>query len=163
MGIGAKVASVLVVGLVAAGVGHEAIKAIGAKDSSSSPAPAALNQGDSLFSSVSLLTGGASSIGNVLARSASNPRRPGDRSHGSKTGHWEAGAANGGSGGSESAAGAPPTHQVEGVVQQVVDAVPKPPVQLPQLPQLPPPPVQLPPPPPLLPPPPRVPELPQIP
>jgi hypothetical protein len=143
MGIGAKVATVLVAGLVATGIGREAVKAVGAKETST-PASATAPVDVSAFSAVSLLTrgsAGASPFENPEAR----------RAHRSQASH----RAQGGTGQSTTAGGttlAPPTHEVQGAVQNVVGALPQvplPPVQLPQPPQLPTLPVQLPPPPPL--------------
>jgi RNA polymerase sigma factor (sigma-70 family) len=159
MGIGAKVATVLVAGLVATGIAVEAVK-VSAKDKSPPARPSAFVDGGT-FSAVSLLTGGgagASPIDSALAGRLPTSRR-------SKTRHSQ-GASGGAQGTTAGATIVPPTQEVEGVVQTVVGVLPPPLVQLPpppelpalpvQLPPLPPPPPlpPLPPPPPLLPPPP---------
>jgi RNA polymerase sigma factor (sigma-70 family) len=161
MGIGAKVATVLVAGLVATGIGREAVKAVGANDTSSTARPTAYVDGGT-FSAVSLLTGGGASASPIDSALA-GPHRARRSSHGSKatSNSQEAGGANG-------TTIVPPTHEVEGTVQNIVAGlpqVPPPPVQLPQPPELPTLPVQLPPPPPLLPPPPLppVPPVPPVP
>jgi RNA polymerase sigma factor (sigma-70 family) len=167
MGIGAKLATVLVAGVVATGIGIGAVK-VAANDTSVPASPAAF-VGGSTFSAVSLLTGDGSStsaIDNALAG-----RRPAARgsSRRSKTTQGQTGGTAQGT--TAGAATVPPSHEIEGVVQTVVGLLPPPlqlppppelpalpalPVQLPPVPPLPPPPPlpPLPPPPPLLPPPP---------
>jgi RNA polymerase sigma factor (sigma-70 family) len=155
LGIGTKVATVLVAGLVATGIGREAVEAVAAKGTSSPASPSAFVDG-STFSAVSLLTGrgaGASPIDSAAAGAPAEARR---RSHRSKAIHSaQAGAAHGTTAGVPIA---PPTHEVEGTVQTIVDAVPQLPVELPQPPELPTLPVELP-----LPPPPPLPPLPPLP
>ncbi|HMI99502.1 MAG TPA: sigma-70 family RNA polymerase sigma factor [Gaiellaceae bacterium] len=159
MGIGAKVATVLVAGLVAAGIGREAVKAVGGNEKSP-PASATAPVDVSAFSAVSLLTRGSAGRSPFESPEA---RRTSHRSKASR--RAQAGTAQGTTAGATTA---PPTHEVQGAVKNVVAALPQvplPPVQLPQPPQLPALPVQLPPPPPLppLPPVPPVPPPPPLP
>jgi RNA polymerase sigma factor (sigma-70 family) len=158
MGFGAKVATVLVAGVVATGIGREVVKTGVAKDTSS-PAGSTAYVGGSRFSAVSLLTGdgpGTSSFDSAHAGRLPNSRRRAQRSETTHT--QEAGGTQGTNAGATTA---PPTHEVEGVVETVVGALPlpPPPVQLPPAPELPALPVQLPP----LPPPPPLPPLPPLP
>ncbi len=152
MGIGAKVATVLAAGLVATGIGREAVNAVAAKDTTSKTTPASFAMGTD-FSAVSLLTGRPVSLFTEAAAGA--PRRsearraePKGRPHGSKTRsqHEETG----GAGAQDTTAGGgSTTREPPAAVQNVVAAVPRvplPPVELPQPPRLP---IELPPPPPL--------------
>jgi RNA polymerase sigma factor (sigma-70 family) len=163
MGIGAKVATVLAAGLVATGIGREAINAVAAQEKAPTATPS-FTVGTN-FSAVALLTGrGTSPFAEVLAAGPLSKARgapgPVSRSHSSKTRPREEGETQGSTPDGSTATAPPP-------VQNVVAAVPplpQPPVQIPQIP---PPPIELPPPPPLppvpplpLPPPPPLPELP---
>lgn len=152
MGIGAKVATVLAVGLVATGLGREAVNAVAAKDQTAKRTPDSFVIGRS-FSAVSLLTGGAvaspftviraARTGNEARRAEARARR-----HGSKT-RAQHGEMAGGAGPQGSAGAGSTTTRPPAAVQNVVDALPRvlvPPVQPPQPPKLP---VELPPPPPL--------------
>ena len=161
MGIGAKVATVLAAGLVATGIGREAVNAVAAQGKAPKTTETSLFAGTN-FSAVSLLKDrDTSPFAEVLAAGPLAKVRVGpvSRSHSSKTrpGDEEAGETQGSTPGGSTTT-APPA------LQNVVAAVPplpQPPVQLPQLPQLPPPPALPPVPPlPLPPPPPKLPELP---
>jgi hypothetical protein len=149
MGIGAKVATVLAAGLVATGIGREAINAVAAQEKATTTTPS-LAVGTN-FSALALLTGRSTSpFAEVLAATPLSKARGGpvSRSHSSKTRPREEGETQDSTAGT---ATAPPA-----AVQNVVAAVPRvpvPPVQIPQVPQLP---IELPPPPPL----PPVPQLP---
>ena len=189
MGIGAKIAAVLATALVATGVGREAVQAVQASDTPSSPKKSAAVVDNPAFSPVSLITHGrahASPIAVQLktksrakAGNASN-RFPGAAKslHGIAAGRTQQGAG-APTGGSQSGVGsnapppqAPPARQVRIQLPQVppvqVPPVQVPPVQVPpvQLPvPVPPveiPPVELPPveiPPVVLPPPPPIPPI----
>jgi RNA polymerase sigma-70 factor, ECF subfamily len=157
MGIGAKVATVVVAGLVATGIGREAVQAVAAKDTSAPPATPTSFSDSGRFSAVSLLTGGrasASPFGGRRAGSLPEWRRS---NHRSKATHSD--KARDGHGTTNGGTTDPPTHRAQGAVEGAVGSIPRlppPPVRLPRLPE---PPIQLPPPPPL----PRVPPVPPVP
>ena len=124
MGISAKVASVLVAGVVAVGIGHEALKAVAAKDTKT-PAPAKATQDTGLFSPVSLITETACSPSGSPRRLSGPSGSAGHAPARSRTSHWDAV-------GGEQVDRWQRQHrrrapaQVEGVVQQVVQVVPNP-------------------------------------
>lgn len=146
MGIGAKVATVLAAGLVATGIGREAVQAVAAKDSPSTAAQPALVQGSS-FSPISALTNGRADANSVATSAAAKKQHAGsplvrEPGHGFKgiqhsgAGPPDAAGSSGTAGGTTAAAG-----HVAGAAQGVVAGV------VHHVPPLPPPPVQLPPPP----------------
>jgi RNA polymerase sigma factor (sigma-70 family) len=80
MGIGAKIAAVLATGLVATGVGREAIQAVRASDTSSSPKKPAAVVDNPAFSPVSLITKGRADASPIPTRLKTKPRdRAGNR------------------------------------------------------------------------------------
>jgi RNA polymerase sigma-70 factor, ECF subfamily len=162
MGIGAKVAAVVAAGLVATGVGHEALKAVAAKDTAPSATHAPLVLG-SRFSAVASLTGNNAEAGPIAAKVGADDTRGAGGPTGRRT-HWRAQPGDEEASSSESASGG--GGHIGNTLHNTVPLVPPvrppalpvrvpetpqlPPVQLPQVPPLPPlPPVQLPPPPPL--------------
>ena len=162
MGIGAKIATVLAAGLVATGVGREAVQAVQASDA---PAPkrSVAVQDNPVFSSVSTITGGrvsASPIASRIEKKSPRKTKAANRFQGaSKSMHGIASARPGTtpehsqSGGSTGSPVLPQAPRVTPPAIQVPQVPPAPqlPVQVPtvQLPpvQVPVPPVPVPPPP----------------
>ena len=141
MGIGAKIATVLAAGLVATGVGREAVQAVQANDAPT-PKRFVAVQDNPAFSSVSTITGGRVSASPIAARiEKKTPRKANaaNRFRGaSKSLHGIAAArprpttpANSQSGGSTGSPVVPQTPRVTPPAIQV------PPVQVPPAPQLP--------------------------
>jgi RNA polymerase sigma-70 factor, ECF subfamily len=141
MGVGAKIATVLAAGVVATGVGREAVETVQASDSSRTSAPAAAVRHNPAFSSVSAITNSREGASPLSARSK-KPRRkaakPNNRFRGaSKSMHAIAAArpstgptANPQTGG---APGAPSGPQLPIVTPPAIQVpqTPQPPVQLP--------------------------------
>ena len=139
MGIGTKVAAVVAAGLVAGGLGHEALRAVGA-DKPSHAAQPGLQQA-SFFTPLAAIMSGRAARPFIAALVTKPFAKGGTAAHRSKT------MADEGSG--ETAAGAPAGHtgqHTRGVRNTVEGLVPQPPVSLPpiQVPQVPVAPVQLP-------------------
>ena len=137
MGVGAKIATVLAAGVVATGIGREAVEAVQASDASNPSAPAAVVWHNPAFSAVSAVTHSRDDASPVSARSRKARRkaaRQRNRFRGaSKSMHAIAAArprtsptANTQSGG---ATGAPPGPQLPIATPPVI--------QVPQTPQLP--------------------------
>jgi RNA polymerase sigma-70 factor, ECF subfamily len=141
MGIGAKIATVLAAGLVATGVGREAVEAVQANDTPSSQTPAAVVDNPA-FSPVSSITNGRADTSPISTRLKTKPgankaARTGRRFsgatkslHGIAAGRSQqgAGAPTGGTG-SSAGSNAP--------LPQVPPAPQQPRVQLPQTPRVP--------------------------
>ena len=146
MGIGAKIATVLAAGVVATGVGREAVQAVQAANAPSSAKKPAAVVDNPAFSPVSLITNGRADASPISTRQKTKSRaKAGNRFSGASkslrgiaAGGTQQGAP---TGGSQSGVGSnapppqvPPAQQVR--------------IQLPQVPQVPPvqvPPVQIPP------------------
>ena len=162
MGIGAKLATVLAAGIVATGIGREAIETVQASNTPARRPPAAM-QDNPAFSSLTAITQSHADVSPIVPHSKKALRknaRPSNRFRGASksmhaiaaarpgtsTGNTQSGAATGMSSGIQLPIVTPPTIQVP----QVPHVPVQPPVQVPPV-QLPPPPVQvpLPPPPPL--------------
>jgi len=171
-GLGAKIAVTIAAGAIAGGLGHEALKAVAAKNSPRTQA-ASLVQGRE-FSAVFALTGGRFAGSPLVGERSGAPAKSERSAHGSKPGVLEHPGAGSSSSAGQQAPSAP-NNGATGTVQKTIapllpkvpplvpppPEVPELPIKLPPLPpppiQLPPPPVQLPPPPVPLPPPPPLP------
>ena len=77
MGIGAKIATVVAAGLVATGVGRQAVQAVQASDTPSSPKKPAAVVDNPAFSPVSLITKGRADAGPISTRLKKKPRARG--------------------------------------------------------------------------------------
>ena len=130
MGIGAKIATVLATGVVATGVGREAVEAVRASNTPSPENPAAIVDNPA-FSPVSLMTKGRADASPISAQLRTKPRaRAGSRS----------------SGASKSQPGSPIGGNQSGIGSNTpqVPPAPQPRVQLPQVPRVQTPPVRIP-------------------
>jgi RNA polymerase sigma factor (sigma-70 family) len=161
IGIGVKVATALAAGVVATGVGHEALNAGATDEAPATRKPAAAEQSPS-FKSGSVAP---TTKGRFAARKRQARKRAGRSvkavAH-TRAGKFADGSADTGGSDSSGGGGAQGGGSGSPTPPGVRLPVPPPPVQLPQLPvqvpplppvELPPPPIQLPPPPPLPPPP----------
>jgi RNA polymerase sigma factor (sigma-70 family) len=142
MGIGAKIATVLAAGVVATGVGREAVEAVRASNTPSPKKPAAIVDNPA-FSPVSLITNG---------RAGANPlstRLTNDRANAGRTGNRFSGAAESlrGIAAGKSRPGAPTGGNQSGIGSNTPQVPPAPQarIQLPQVPRVQIPPVQIPP------------------
>ena len=171
LGIGAKIATVLATGLVATGVGREAVQAVQASDTPSSPKKPAAVVDNPAFSPVSLITKRRADASPISTRPRTKARaRAGSRSSGASKSHAarptgradrrqpERSRIEHAAAGPTGAAGENPTAAGAEIPPVQVPPVQIPPVQIPpvQIPpvQIPPvqiPPIVLPPPPPIIP------------